>query len=99
MVTDTAFRKSSLGKIFLEKIVPGTSKNWPYHTDLLVFYLKFKLLPVCEYLSYYYDITNDWAISEKSKQGGFRAYFFLKKKYGSGSFRFVTLPLKILYQK
>ena len=25
MVIDTAFRKSSLGKLFLEKIVPGTS--------------------------------------------------------------------------
>ena len=48
MVTDTAFRKSSLGKLFLVKIVPGTSKNWPYHTDVLVFYLKFKLSPVCE---------------------------------------------------
>ena len=37
VVTDTAFRKSSLGKLFFEKIVPGTSKNWPYHTDLVVF--------------------------------------------------------------
>ena len=27
MITDTAFTKSSLGKLFLEKIVSGTSKN------------------------------------------------------------------------
>ena len=52
MVTDTAFRKSSLGKLFLEKIVPGSSKNWPYQTDVQVFCLKFKLSPVCEYLNY-----------------------------------------------
>ena len=70
MVTDTAFRKSRLGKFVVEKILPGTSKNWPYHTDLLVFCLKFKLSPVCEYLNYYYNITNDcWAIPEKSKRG------------------------------
>ena len=57
MVTDTAFRISSLGKRFLEKFIPGTSKN--YHTDLLVFCLKFKRSPVCEYLNYYYNVTND----------------------------------------
>ena len=28
IITDTDFRKSSLGKLLLEKIVPGTSKNW-----------------------------------------------------------------------
>ena len=73
MVTDTAFRKSRLGKLILEKILPGTSKNWPYHTDLLVFCLKFKLSLVCEYLNYYYNITNDcWTIPEKIKQGGLR---------------------------
>ena len=55
MVTDTAFRKSSLGKSFLEKIVSGTSKNWPYHTDWLVFCLKLKLSLVCEYQNYYYN--------------------------------------------
>ena len=59
MVTETAFRKSSLEKFFLEKIVPGPSKNWPYHTDLLVFCLKFKLSPGCEYLNYNYNIYND----------------------------------------
>ena len=67
MATDTAFSKSSLGKLFLEKIVPGTSKNWPYHTDLLVFCLKSKFSPICEYLNYYYIWC--WAISEKFKQG------------------------------
>ena len=36
----TTFRKSSIGKLFIEKIFPGTSKNWSYHTDLLVFCLK-----------------------------------------------------------
>ena len=76
MLTDTTFRKSSLGKFFLEKIIPGTSKNWPYHTDFLIFCAEFKLLPVCEYLNYYYNITNDWAIPEKSKQGEARTYFF-----------------------
>ena len=98
MVTDTAFRKSSLRKIFFEKNFPGTSKNWPYHTGLLVFCFKVKLSPVREYLNYYYNISNDWAIPEKSKQRGFRTYLFLKK-YGSGSFRFVTSPLKILDKK
>ena len=94
MVTDTAFKKSRLGKLILEKILPGTSKNWPYHTDLLVFCLKFKLSPVCEYLNYYSNTTNDcWAIPEKSKQGGLRTYF---KKKNPGSLRFVTLPLEIL---
>ena len=77
MVSDTAFRKSRLGKfIILEKIFPGTSKNWPYHTDLLVFCFKFKLSPICKYLNYYYNITNDcWSIPEKSKEGGLRTYF------------------------
>ena len=79
MGTDTAFGKSRLGKFILEKILHDTSKNWPDHTDLLVFCLKFKLWPVCEYLNYCYNITNDcWAIPEKSKQGGLRTYF--KKK-------------------
>ena len=59
MVTDTAFRKHILGKRFFEKIVPGTYKHWPYHTSLLVFCVKFRLSPVCEYLNYYYNITND----------------------------------------
>ena len=39
-ITDTAFRKCSLVKLFLEKIVTGISKNWPYYTDLVVFCLK-----------------------------------------------------------
>ena len=74
MVTDTAFRKSGLGKLILEKNLPGTSKNWPYNTDLLVFCLKFKLSSV---LNYYYNITNNcWAVPEKSEQGGLRTYFF-----------------------
>ena len=74
MVTDTAFRKSRLGKLILEKIIPGTSKN---HTDLLVFCLKFKLPPVCEYLNYYYNITNDfWAIPEKIQTGGIEDILF-----------------------
>ena len=78
MVTDTAFRKSNrLGKSILEKILPGTCENLPYHTDLIGLSLKSKLSPVCEYLNYHYNITNDcWAIPEKSKQGGLRTYFF-----------------------
>ena len=70
MVTDTAFRKSRLGKSILEKILPGTSKNWPYHTDLLVFCLKFKLSPVCEYLNYYYNITNVAGLFQKNPNRG-----------------------------
>ena len=76
MVNDTAFRKSRLGKLILENIFPNT-KNWPYHTDLLVYCLKFKLSLVCEYLNYYYNITKDcWTIPEKSKQRGLRTYLF-----------------------
>ena len=82
MVTDTAFRKSRLGKFILEKILTGSSKNQPYHADLLVFCLKFKFSPVCEYRNCYYNITNDcWAIPEKSRQGGLRTYLFLKKPW------------------
>ena len=80
-------------KISFGKMVPGTSNNWPYHTDLLVFCLTFKLSPVCEYLNYYYNITNDcWAIPEKSKQGGLRTYFFKKNLnfLGLSLFRFVS---------
>ena len=80
MTTDTAFRKSRLEWLILEKILPGTSKNWPYHTDLLVFCFIFKLSLVCEYLNYYYNITKDcWTIIEKSKQGGIEDILFLKK--------------------
>ena len=76
MVTDTAFRKSKLGKLILEKIIPGTSKNWPYHTDLLVFCLNLNFPLFVSYLNYYYNITNDcWAIPEKPKQGRLRACF------------------------
>ena len=93
MVTDTAFRNSSLGKLFLEKIV-CTFKHWPYHTDLLVFCFEFRLSPVCENLNYYYNITDDClVIQEKSKQGGWGHIFFKKN---SGFFRFVTLPSEIL---
>ena len=53
MITDTTFRRSSIGKLFLEKNVSGTSKNWPYHTDLLVFCLIFKLSTFYEYPNYY----------------------------------------------
>ena len=60
-------------------MIPGTSKNCPYHTDLLVFCLKFKLSPACEYLNYYYNITNDcWAIPEKSERGIEDILFFKK---------------------
>ena len=69
MVTDTTFRNSRLGKLILEKTIPGTSKNWPYYTDFLVFCVKLKFSSVCDYLNYYYNITNDcWAIPEKPKQ-------------------------------
>ena len=48
VVTDTAFRKPRLGSLFFKKIIPSTSKNCSYHTDLLVFCLKFKISPACE---------------------------------------------------
>ena len=44
MVTDTAFRKSSLENIFLKVVVPVTSKHCSYHTGLLVFCRKFRLI-------------------------------------------------------
>ena len=74
MVTDTAFRKSRLGKFILEKILPGTSKNWPYHTDLLVFCLKFKLSPVCEYLNYCYNMIG--LFQKNSDRGDLGHTFF-----------------------
>ena len=80
MMTDTTCRKSSLGNLFFKKVVLGISNHCTYHTDLLVFCLKFRLSPVCEYLNYYYNIINDyWTIPEKSKQEGLRTYFFEKK--------------------
>ena len=52
-------------------MVPDTSKHWPYHKTLLVFCLKFRLAPICEYLNYYYNITNDYrAIPEKIQARG-----------------------------
>ena len=60
-------------------MVPGTSSNWPYHKNLLVFYLKVGLAHVCEYLSYYYNITNYyWTIPEKIQAGGFEDILVLK---------------------
>ena len=98
MVTDTDFRRSRLVKLILEKSLPGTSKNWSYHTELLVFRIKFRLSLVCEYLNYYYNITNDcWTATEKSKQVGLRTSSFFKKK--PGSLRFVILPLENLGKK
>ena len=56
MATDTTYRKSSLENLFLKVVVPGISKHWSYHTDLLVFCHKFpdfldKMLSVSEYLN------------------------------------------------
>ena len=57
-------------------MVPRTSNYWPYHTELLVFCLKFRLSPVCEYLNYYYKISNGyWAIPEKIQTGEFEEIF------------------------
>ena len=62
-------------------MVPGTSNYWPYHKYLLVFCLKFRLAPVCEYLNYYYNITNGyWAIPTKIQARGFEDILFSKKK-------------------
>ena len=76
-------------------MVPGTSNHWPYHTDLLVFCLKFRIAPICEYLNYYYNITNDyWPIPEEIQAVWFEDILFWKKK--SEIFGFITLPLEIL---
>ena len=66
-------------------MVPSTSNHWPYQTDLLVFCLKFRLSPVCEYLNYYYKISNDYrAIPEKIQTGGFEETFrFVTLSYGN----------------
>ena len=57
-------------------MIPSTSNHWPNHKDLLVFCLKFRLSPVCEYLNYYYKINNDyWAILEKIQTSGFEKIF------------------------
>ena len=54
----------------------------------LVFCLKFKLTPVCEYLNYYCNITNDyWAIPEKFQAEGFQDILFEK------NLTFLSLPL------
>ena len=44
----------------MKKVIPGTSKHWLYHKDLLVFCLRFRRSPVYEYLNYYYHITDDY---------------------------------------
>ena len=69
MVTDTAFRKSSLENILLKKVVPGTSTYWLYHTGLLVFCLRFKLLSVCKYFN-----NNDYF---KSYKGSWYIYIYI----------------------
>ena len=80
MVTKNAIRNSRLGNLFLKKGVPGTSKHWPYHSDLIVVCLKFRLSPVCESLNYYYVITNDyWAMQEKIATGGVEDVLFRNK--------------------
>ena len=57
-------------------MIPSTSNHWSNHKDLLVFCLKFRLSPVCEYLNYYYKINNDyWAILEKIQTSGFEKIF------------------------
>ena len=77
---DTVFRKSSLENLVLKKVVPGTSNHWSYYTDLLIFFLKLRLSPVCEYLNCYYKIANDyWAIPEKNETGEFEDILFKKK--------------------
>ena len=66
-------------------MVPSTSNHYPYHTDLLGFYLKFRLWPVCKYLNYYYKISNDyWVIPEKIQTSEFEEIFrFVTLSYGN----------------
>ena len=57
------FQEVQFRKTFLNKVAPITSYHWPYHKDSLVSCLKFRVSLVFEYLSYYYNVTNDyWAI-------------------------------------
>ena len=42
---------SSLGNPFLKLVASGTFKNWSCHTNVLLFFLKFRLSLVCEYLN------------------------------------------------
>ena len=60
MKTDTAFRNSSLEKLFLKVVVPGTSKHWSYRTDLLVFCLKFGIIYLSVRQLLLYNITNNY---------------------------------------
>ena len=79
MVTKAVFRKSSLEDIFFKNVVPGPSNPWSYHTDLLLSCLKFRIVPVCEYLNCYYNITNDyWAIPKEIQVVGFQEILFGK---------------------
>ena len=65
-----------------QKVVPGTSNHWPYHTDLLFFCLKFRLSSVCQYLNCFYSMANDyWAIPEKTQTGQLERTYLLKKNY------------------
>ena len=50
MVTNSAFRKSSLENLFLKVVFEGTSKHWSYYIGLVVFFVKFRLLSVCQHL-------------------------------------------------
>ena len=64
---------------------------------MLVFCLKFRLAPVCEYLNYYYGISNYyWAIPEKIRAGGFEGIIFLEKK--SWNFYFYHFTLRNSWQ-
>ena len=84
-------------------MVPGTSNHCSYHTDLLVFCLKFRLEFVCEYLNYYCNKANDyWAIPEEIQAVGLEHINFWKKlKFLGLSFNFENfeqnkaLPLQI----
>ena len=64
--------------------------------DLLVFCVRFRYSPVCEYLNYYYKISNDyWAIPEKIQTGGFEEVFtFITLSYGN-SWQNKALPSQI----
>ena len=52
VITNAAFWKPSLENLFFKKVVAITSNHWPYHRDLRIFCLKFRLAPACEYLNY-----------------------------------------------
>lgn len=62
---------------------------------MLVFCVKFRLSPVCQYQNYYYNITNNYlVILEQIQRRECWGYTFLKRK--PWIFKFVPLTLELI---